>query len=248
MDTQDSDPTVSGSPAFTTTHWSLVLASQATEPARSAAALEELCRRYWFPLYAFVRRRGHAPDDAQDLTQAFFEHLISHRSLHQVDRRKGRFRTFLLTAFGNFANDHRDKQRALKRGGGIAPVSWDELEAEDRFGAEPPGALPPEAMFDRDWAIETLNQSLAQLRREQPVRGNAAAFAKLEPYLTGEPPAGFYEAAARELGKSEPALRVEVHRLRQRLGELLRDAVAATVASPQDVGEEIRYLRDLLAG
>ena len=133
MENLERQKTGSGSPAFTTTHWSLVLASQATDPARSAAALEELCRRYWFPLYAFVRRDGHNPDDAKDFTQGFFEHLLAHRSLSQVDRGKGRFRTFLLTSFRNFLNDHRDKQQALKRGGGSTPVSWDELEAEGRF-------------------------------------------------------------------------------------------------------------------
>jgi len=248
MADHESEPIHGDSPAFTTTHWSIVLASRAADPARSAVALEELCRRYWFPLYAFARREGRRPEDAQDLTQGFFHHLLSRGGLMQVDPSKGRFRTFLLTSFRHFAGDQGDRERALKRGGGSVLVSWDAVEAEERYIAAPAGGPAAEESFDRDWAWETLRQALGRLRREQEGRGNAAAFSRLEPYLTGEPPVGFYEQLSAAAGRTEAALRVEMHRLRQRLGELLRESVAATVAHPGDVADEIRHLRDLLAG
>jgi RNA polymerase sigma-70 factor (ECF subfamily) len=242
------EETASGSPAFTTTHWSVVLASQGTEPARAAAALEDLCSRYWYPLYAFIRRGGRRPEDAKDLTQSFLAHILANDALHRVDRGKGLFRTFLLTSLTNFLKDDWDRQKAAKRGGGQHPVSWDELSAEERYARALVTLPTPEKVFDRTWADTLLEQALARLRAEYESKGHRELFAELKPHLTGEVPAGYYEEASATLATSAGSLKTAMSRLRSRLGELLRDEVANTVARPEDVKDEIRYLLTVLAG
>jgi len=234
------------SPAFTNTHWSVVMAAQDTDPQRALAALEELCRRYWYPLYAFVRRWPHSHEDAEDLTQAFFERLLGKGKLNQVDRSEGRFRTFLLTDLKHFLCDDGDRQQAVKRGGGSRPVSWDAMEADERYQNEPLYSLTPEEFFDRKWAVTVIEQVLLRLRQEYKAKGRLELFQQLEPYLTGEVSPGFYDQAAARLEMKPGALKVALSRLRGRRRQLLRSEVADTVTQPQEVEEEIRYLLSLL--
>jgi RNA polymerase sigma-70 factor (ECF subfamily) len=230
------------SAAFTTTQWSEVLEAQQIDPERARAALENLCGRYWYPLYAFVRRRGHSPHEAEDLTQSFFAHLLAREGLNTVDRNKGLFRTFLLSSLAYFLNDQRDRQQAVKRGGGRQIVSWDALTAEELYQHEPAEGLTPEKLFERRWALTLIEQALNRLRLEYQAGGKKELFLQLECCLTGGVSAGFYEETAKRLGMNEGAVRVALHRLRRRLGELLRSEIAHTVTSPEQVDEEIRYL------
>jgi len=237
-----SEETGGFSDAFTTTQWSEVLDARQTDPERARAALENLCSRYWYPLYAFVRRRGHGPQDAEDLTQSFFAHLLGHDALRSVDPAKGLFRTFLLSSLGNFLNDQHDRSQALKRGGGKQIVSWDALTAEELYQHEPAEGLTPEKLFERRWALTLIEQVLSRLRQEYEASGKIELFRQLEGCLTGGVGLGFYEETARLLGMNEGAVRVALHRLRRRLGELLRSEIAHTVTRPEQVDEEIRYL------
>ena len=237
-----SEETGEFSAAFRTTQWSEVLDARQTDPERARAALENLCSRYWYPLYAFVRRRGHGPHDAEDLTQSFFAHLLSHEALRSVDPAKGLFRTFLLSSLVNFLNDQHDRHQALKRGGGKQIVSWDALTAEELYQHEPAEGLTPEKMFERRWALTLIEQVLSRLRQEYEASGKIELFRQLEGCLTGGVGLGFYEETARLLGMNEGAVRVALHRLRRRLGELLRSEIAHTVTRPEQVDDEIRYL------
>ena len=230
------------SAAFTTTQWSEVLDARQTDPPRARAALENLCGRYWYPLYAFIRRRGHAPQDAEDLTQSFFAHILAHDALSNVDRSKGLFRTFLLSSLVNFLGDQWDRAKALKRGGQKEIISWDAMTAEELYQHEPSGDLTAEKLFERRWAMTLINQVLARLRQEYEAAGKQELFSHLEGCLTGGIGAGFYEQTAKRLGMNEGAVRVALHRLRRRLGELLRSEIAHTVSGPGQVDEEIRYL------
>jgi RNA polymerase sigma-70 factor (ECF subfamily) len=234
------------SPAFTTTHWSVVMAAQDTDPQRALAALGKLCRLYWYPLYAFVRRLGHSHEDAEDLTQGFFARLLRKEVLSRVDPNKGRFRTFLLADLKHFRNDEWDKQRAAKRGGECRLVSWDAMEAEERYKNEPRDSLTPEELFDRKWLVTVIELARLRLRQEYEAKGRLELFRQLEPCLTGDVSPGFYDQAAARLEMKPDRLRVEMRRLRCRLGELLRSEVAETVTSLQEVEEEIRYLFSLL--
>src|SRR5208282_1227884 len=226
------------SPAFTATHWSVVLEAQRADPQRARAALESLCSRYWYPLYAFVRRWGHSHEDAEDLTQAFFMRLLRKEALNQVDRSKGRFRTFLLTDLKHFLNDEWRKERTVKHGGGSQPVSWDAMEAEERYQNESLDLLTPEELFDRKWAVTIIKQALLRLRQENEAKGKLELFLQLEPCLTGEISPGFYDQAAARLGLQPGSLRVYMSRLKERLRELLRSEVAETVTQPQEIEEE----------
>ena len=236
MDSRD------GVPAFTTTHWSVVLAARHSDPEQAKAALEQLCKRYWYPLYAFLRRRGHSPPEAEDLTQSFFAHLLSKEALTRVERSKGLFRTFLLTSLVNFLHDERDRQQALKRGGGQRIISWDEMSAEEMYQHEPAGELTPEKLFERRWALTLIEQVLACLRQEYQAAGKEELFKQLEPCLTGGVSSGFYDEAAARLHMNAGAVRVALHRLRRRLGELLQSEIAHTVNRPEEIKEEIRHL------
>ena len=217
------------------------------DPQRARAALEKLCGRYWYPLYAFIRRRGYDRHDAKDLTQSFFAHLLNNDAFLRVDPDKGLFRTFLLAALTNFLNDERDRQQAAKRGGGRQIISWDELEAEEMFKHEPVETLSPEKLFDRRWALTVIQAALMRLRHEYEAGGKLALFQALEPCVTGEIRPGFYEQAAARLAMDPGAIRVALHRLRRRLGELLRSEIAHTVARPEDIEEELRHLFAALA-
>ncbi len=233
---------------FPTTHWSDVLRAGQTTAAEAAPALERLCRTYWYPLYAFVRRRGHAPHDAEDLTQGFFAHLFEQDALKGVAEARTKFRSFLLAALTNFLNNDWHKQHALKRGGQRQIVSWDELAAEGLYSQEPVDEVTPEKLFERRWAFALVEGVLGRLRHEYEAIGKQALFAKLEPSLTTEPEPGFYSETAVELGTSTGALKVALHRLRRRFGELLRSEIAYTVAGPDAVEEELRSLFAAIAG
>lgn len=227
--------------AFPTTRWSVVLGVVQTESEAAAAALEELCRIYWYPIYAFVRQRGAGPHEAEDLTQSFFAFVLEKESLRSVNQAKGRFRSFLLAVLTNFLNNEWHRRQRLKRGGGHRFLSFDELKAEERYCLEPADPLTPEDVFERGWVIVLLDRVLKRLKQEYVAEGNGDLFEKLEAGLTGEP-AGKYEQWAAALGMSKGAVKVALHRMRRRFGEALRHEIAHTVSSPAEVDEEIRYL------
>lgn len=227
---------------FTTTHWSVVLEAGRTDSGRALVALERLCQDYWYPLYAFIRRRGHSREDAEDLTQSFFAFLMERKAIKSVDREKGRFRTFLLAALTNFLNNELDRRHAAKRGGRHEVVSWDEAEAEDRYRLEPVDRLTPEKLFERRWAFTVVEQVLARLQQEYEESGRLGVFEALQPFLTGEVGPTTHAELAAALKSNEGAVKVALHRLRRRFGECLRRQIAETVAQPEEVEEEIRHL------
>lgn len=221
--------------AFETTHWSVVLAAG----NGAADALARLCSAYWPPVFAFVRRQGYATEDAQDLTQGFFARLIEHGDLAAADQSRGRFRTFLLAACRHFlANDY-DRRQALKRGGGAIVVSVDDVELADTD--------TPERLFDRQWSLTLLERVLDSLREEYVRAGNAVTFDRLREFLTAGETLGSQSTAAHDLGMSTGAVKVAIHRLRRRYRIALREHIAETVESPDDVDDEIRYLLSSLA-
>ena len=224
---------------FATTQWNVVLAARDGSESQARLALEALCAAYWFPLYAYVRRRGHDADQARDLTQAFFADLLSRDFLGAIDRSKGRFRSFLLASLEHFLSHERDKERALKKGGGTRTISLDAEAAETRYRHEPADRLTPELVFERRWGLTVMERAMERLQGEsgdQPER-----FEQLKPCLTGDNPDRYREIAL-ALGMTETAVKTAVHRLRERYGRLLREEVAETVASPADVDEEVRHL------
>lgn len=237
---------------FATTHWSLVLeAGRRGTPAADVAsddALAVLCQTYWTALYAFVRRSGHAVDEAQDLTQEFFVRLLERNYLGDADPERGRFRSFLLASMKHFLANQWKRERAQKRGGGRRHVSLDFLLAEDTYLRELAGPLSAEQLYERRWAMTLLEQSLAQLRGEHDRAGKAEQFAQLKPYLTADGAAQPYAAVAASLGMSEVAVKMAVHRLRGRYRELIRQAVAQTVETPEDAEDELRSLAAIFAG
>jgi DNA-directed RNA polymerase specialized sigma24 family protein len=216
------------------------------DSAESTTALDQLCRTYWYPLYAYVRRFGHGVHDAQDLTQAFFAELFDKSYLRAADRERGKFRSFLLTAFRHFLAHEWEKKRAAKRGGGVPPLYLDEQTAEEWYQQEPATAGAPDQLYDRTWGLRVFEQSLARLRQEFVVQGKTRQFEELKSFLTHEPAPGAYAAVAASLDLSPNALAVAVHRLRQRYAVLVRDSVAQTVAQPDQVEEELRYLISLI--
>jgi RNA polymerase sigma-70 factor (ECF subfamily) len=237
------DRRANGKPAaFDTTHWSVVLQAGGENSTLTHAALEKLCQSYWYPLYAFVRRRGCNPHDAEDLTQAFFAHLFEKEALKTVAREKGKFRSFLLATLTNFLNNERDKQQTLKRGGHVHIISWDEAKAEDQYRHEPVDPVTPEKLFERRWAFTVFEQALERLKKEHERQSKLPLFNKLQPHLTRETEPGFLTHVSAELKMTEGAVKVALHRLRRRFGELLRSQVAYTVADPELVEEEIRHL------
>jgi len=233
---------------FATTHWTTVLTARDEQSPHAGEALEKLCGRYWPPIYAFIRRRGHRPEDAQDLTQEFFSRLLEKNYLDAADASKGRFRTLLLTAVSRFLINERERALAQKRGGGAVHFSLQADTAEEGYHVEPADPASPETIFERRWAETVLAGVLVLLRQEFESAGEAERFEVLKPFLAAEekPPAGA-EIAAR-LGITETAVYSAVHRLRQRYGELLREEIAHTVASPGEIDEELRYLVRVLSG
>jgi RNA polymerase sigma factor (sigma-70 family) len=233
--------------AFVTTHWSVVLTAQRSDTTRAQAALARLCQAYWYPLYAYVRRRGYAAHDAQDLTQEFFARLLEQNWLAQADRERGRFRTFLLAALSHFLANEWDKARAQKRGGAVQFVPLQLDSAETRYGQEPADPLTPEQCFERRWALALLDEVLNVLRKEHAAMGTVEMFDVLKPCLVGDRQALPYAALAAKLGMTEGAVKVAVHRLRQRYRQLLREEIANTVANPAEVDEEMHHLFAVLA-
>ncbi len=233
---------------FSTTHWSVVLAAGQRESVRSAEALEFLCRQYWPPVYAFIRRRGHQPDDAQDLTQEFFARLLEKNFVASADAAKGRFRTFLLTAVTRFLVNEKERAQAQKRGGGHAHFSLDDVRGEDGLRFEPADGATPETIYERRWAETVLEAVLARLRQEYETAGERERFEILKPFLAGErhPKTGAQLAA--QLGITESSAYSAVHRLRKRYGELLREEIAHTVNRLEEVESELRYLAQVLSG
>ena len=227
---------------FSTTNWSVVLQAGNGDVLQASVALERLCQRYWYPLYAFVRRRGCNPHDAEDLTQSFFAYLLEKETLKKVRREKGRFRSFLLASMTNFATSEWNKRRASKRGGRFQVISLDLETAEGWYRSEPAAALTPEKLFDRRWAFTLMELVLARLKTEYELNGKARLFAELSGSLTSEVTPGQCAEWKRSLGMSENAITVALHRLRRRFGELLRSEIAHTVAQPEEVDAEIREL------
>jgi RNA polymerase sigma factor (sigma-70 family) len=227
---------------FSTTNWSVVLEAGRTDIARAAAALERLCGKYWHPIYVFVRRRGSNHHEAEDLTQAFFAYLLEKDTLKAVDRRKGKFRSFMLASLTNFLLNEWDRRQTLKRGGQRQIISLDEMAAEQFYNQEPVEQFSPEKLFERRWAFTIVEQVLKRLENEHAAAGKAELFTKLEAGLTGEVTPGLYADWSAALNMSEGAVKVALHRLRRRFGELLRSEVAYTVADPAEVAEEIRHL------
>ncbi len=227
---------------FAATHWSLVLAAGRDSTPGARAALEKICRTYWPPLYSFIRRSGHAPADAQDLTQGFFLQLLQRDFLDGVEPAKGKFRSFLLASLKHYLSNERDRARARKRGGGRAPVSIDEQDAEGRYLLEPADPATPEKLYERRWALTVLDQAIARLQAEYAASGRGAIFEKLKGELTTHAERPPHADTARELGLTPGAVKVAAHRLRQRFGEVLRAEIAETVAKPEDIEEEIQHL------
>jgi RNA polymerase sigma-70 factor (ECF subfamily) len=227
---------------FATTHWSVVLCAGGADSTEGRAALEQLCRSYWYPIYAEVRRRGHGEHDAQDLTQEFFACLLRRDSFAAACPRKGRFRSYLLGALDYFLSDIHARNRAAKRGGGQSPIPLDELEAEACYQADAASADTPDRAFDRRWLVAVLDAGLRVLEAEQTAAGKAAQFARLKPFLACEIGSGDYQQVAAELGQKPGTVAVAVHRLRQRYQEIIRTEVRQTLTDPDDLDHELRHL------
>lgn len=245
-DSSRSQPVDAG--RFEATRWSIVLAAKqakGSDTARGRDALGKLCAAYWYPLYAFVRRGGKSPHDAQDLTQGFFARLLEKNWLDAVDQSRGRFRSWLLAAMKHFLANEWDKSRARKRGGGHALIPLDAEDAESRYAHEPADTATADKLFDRRWALTLLDQVLARLRAEFIAVGKVKHFDGLKGALTGEKTP--YAETAVQLGMSEGAVKVAVHRLRERYRDLIRAEIAETVGTPAEVDDELRHLLSALA-
>jgi len=232
---------------FATTSWTKVLAARASSSSESREALETLCKIYWYPLYAFVRRQGYGPEESRDLTQAYFSELLEKGYLEDFDPSLGRFRVFLKASLQHFLSKERDKSQTWKRGGRAGIVSLDDQDVEGRYRHEPVDQLTPEQVFERRWALVILERVLERLRAEfsEPDRG--PEFETLKGYLTGEAPKVPYRQAASALRTSEEAVKTSVHRLRQRFGRVLREEIGETVSSPEEIDDEVRHLLRTIA-
>jgi len=219
-----------------------VLAAGREESPQAAEALEKLCRTYWYPLYVYVRRRGYSPEDAQDLTQAFFAHLLSKDFLSGVGPEKGKFRSFLLACLKHFLADEWKKAHRAIRGGNQPPLALESQGAEGRYRLEPSKSMNAECLYERRWALTLLERVLARLREEWTAAGKQNLFNELECELLGEDRADTYAQIAVRLGLSEGAVKMAVHRLREHYRELFREEIAQTVAEPQEIEEEMRHL------
>jgi RNA polymerase sigma factor (sigma-70 family) len=245
---RDLGPPAEGAASFHTTRWTIVMRAAQSQAPGGPSALAQLCRTYWYPLYIFARRRGYAPDDAQDLTQSFFLHLLEHRALAGVDRLKGKFRSFLLASFQNHLSDQADHARRIKRGGGKEFVQLDTEEAEQRYRLEPAESLTPENIFDARWAMTVLGEALKLLRQEYIAENRASMFealnAFLDPYNSTTLPT--YDEVANRLQVTVGAVKTLIHRLRKRYTALLRQEVGRTVSDPAEIDEEIHALCEAL--
>jgi RNA polymerase sigma factor (sigma-70 family) len=231
---------------FETTNWSLIVRARDGSTSEARTALSGLCESYWPPIYAFIRSRGLSPADAEDLTQSYFARFFEKDYLSDFRPQAGRFRTFLRASVGHFLANEWDRERALKRGGGVAKLSLDAATAEERLRLEPVDRLTPEAIFERQWTATLLARCVERLRQEQLASGGGARFERLKAFLTGDGASGEAAAVAAELGLAEATLRVALHRLRRRFALLLREEVARTVADPREVDAEIRWMLETL--
>jgi RNA polymerase sigma factor (sigma-70 family) len=234
--------------AFPGTHWSAVVAAGREGSPNAEAALAELCGTYWYPLYAFARRKGHQPADAQDLTQGFFTHFIDSQLVVKANPEKGRFRSFLMGCFVNFMASEKERAQALKRGGRQPVIPLDPQQAEVRLAQELSPGASPERLFDRHWALAVLDAALVRLESEFKKSGREQLFQQLQPFLQGDTSGPGYAEVAQRLGTTEGTISVTVHRLRQRYRELLRVVVSQTVNSPLEVDAELAHLMAALRG
>jgi RNA polymerase sigma factor (sigma-70 family) len=237
-----------GDSQFHTTQWSLVVAAAGQEGEASPAALADLCQAYWYPLYAFLRRRGNNAEDARDLTQGFFAALLEKGYLADADPERGRFRAFLLTAVARFVAKEHDRAIAQKRGGGQTVLSLDFGDGERRYQGEPTDDWTPERIFERRWALTLLDRTLSRLREDYSTVERQMQFDALKVFLTGESGAPPLREVAEQLQITEGAVKVAIHRLRQRYRELLRDEIAQTIATKEDVDDELAVLLASLRG
>jgi RNA polymerase sigma-70 factor (ECF subfamily) len=241
-------PAAEGESSFRTTRWTIVMKAAESQMPERESALAQLCCTYWYPIYMSARRRGHSPDDSQDLTQGFFLRLRERRALAGVDRLKGKFRSFLLASFQNDLSDEFDRTRRFKRGGDKDFVSLDAEEAEERYRLEPVEILTAEKMFDARWTMTLLSEALDRLRREYAADGKTSTFETLEAFLdpvnSRAPPS--YEEVANRLGVSSGAVRILIHRLRKRYTALLREEVGRTASDPAEIDQEIDALCEAL--
>jgi RNA polymerase sigma factor (sigma-70 family) len=237
-----------GAGLFTTTHWSVVLAASQQESPQAAEALEKLCRTYWYPLYVYVRRRGYGSEDAGDLTQDFFAHLLKNNAFATANPQRGKFRSFLVASLDHFMINQWNRAKTAKHGGGKATIPLDAAEAERRHQQELVSSLSPEKIFDQQWGFAVLEQALARLGREFADAGKEERFDRLKVFLTSKVNYGQYPAVATELGLSTAAISLSVHRMRQRYRELVRAEIAHTVSSPAELEEEMRHLFAAIRG
>jgi RNA polymerase sigma factor (sigma-70 family) len=232
---------------FDTTHWSVVLGAGDESNPGADQAMARLCQTYWYPLYCYVRRRGRQPEEAQDLTQEFFARLLARNYLRTLDRQKGKFRWFLLAAMEHFLANEWHRQNRLKRGGGQKAISLDEQRAEERYQFEPTDTQTPARIYERRWVSALLDQALRRLREEFVAAGRSGHFEALQIFLSGGRLDVSQAQVGAQLGMTEGAVNVAVHRLRKRYGELVREEVAQTVASADHVDEELRYLLSVVS-
>ncbi|MBS0264021.1 MAG: sigma-70 family RNA polymerase sigma factor [Planctomycetes bacterium] len=235
-----------GSARFATTQWTVVLTAAGAGSTAAHAALSQLCQRYWYPLYAYIRRSGHSTHAAEDLTQEYFTRLLQKQTLADVDREKGKFRSFLLASLKHFLANENDRAQTLKRGGHLQIVSLDADSADNRYRLEPTHSLTPDKLFERRWAMAVLEQVLARLSDEQVAAGKQTLFEHFKPFLTADRSELTYDQVAAKLAMTEGAVKVALHRLRKRYRELLRDEIGQTVSNPAEIDEELRYLQSCL--
>jgi RNA polymerase sigma factor (sigma-70 family) len=244
----DQSPPVSGAKRFESTRWTVVLVSAQSQAPGSKQAFANLCKLYWYPLYAFIRHRGHSPEDSEDLVQGFFLHLVEHKTLSRVNQSKGKFRSFLLASLQKFLSDEADRARCLKRGGKAEFVHLDLKGAEDRYGLEPVDTLSPEKIFDARWAMVLIGEALERLNRQHAAEGKGTTFqalrAFLDPINTKSLPS--YEEVAVQLGVNVGSVKTLIHRLRKQYTALIREEISRTVSDASDVDSEIHELCEAL--
>ena len=224
---------------FAATSWTNVLAAQRSGSPEAAAALEKLCKAYWYPLYAYIRRKGYDRHKAQDLNQEFFYRLLKENYLGAVDRKRGKFRSFLLVALNHFLSNQRDHERAAKRGGGQPLISLDETDAENRYLLEPASDLSPEKIFERNWFLALFDQALTRLRDEHSKAGRGEVFEHLKPFIVEDAEPGDYNVVVERLQMKPNAVAVTVHRWRERYKKLVHEEIVRTVADPQEIDDEL---------
>jgi RNA polymerase sigma-70 factor (ECF subfamily) len=245
---KSNDSTRLPSDCFVTTRWTVVLAAGRRSAPQADQALAELCRIYWYPIYACVRRHGRSHEDAEDLTQAFFTRFLEKNYLEGLSSEKGKFRAFLLASLKHFLANDWDRSNRQKRGGGTVTLSLDWQDADTRYQIDPADSLSPDKLFDRAWAVTLLERVIVRLRDENAASGKGALFEQLKPFLMADKAAIPYAEAANQLKMNEGAVRVAVHRLRHRYRELLRDEISQTLSDPNMIDEEIRSLFAAFAG